>query len=58
MEELAKKGYAENDDQSRKYPLDKMEQRKKSSDEQKQITRIMEINTVDTEILMTLSNSY
>ena len=45
-----KEGYAENDDQSRKYPLDKMESTwKKSSDEQKQITRIMEINTVDTE---------
>ena len=42
-------GYAENDDQSRKYPLDKMESTwKKPSDEQKEITRIMEINTDDT----------
>lgn len=43
-----KEGYAENDDQSRKYPLDKMESTwKRSSDEQKEITRIMEINTDD-----------
>lgn len=45
-----KEGYAENDDQSRKYPLDKMESTwKRSSDEQKEITRIMEINTDDTD---------
>ena len=44
------KGYAKTDDQSRKYPLDKMESTwKRSSDEQKEITRIMEINTDDTD---------